>query len=401
MSRPGAGAPDTVHAAARPAAAGMPPARAARHTHRARRAGLTDRYAALSPVQQRVIIAAGFLLLYFVLVTTSVILAPSGSRVAAWWPGAGVSVAALLWARGRTRWVMGAALFVVSLAGNVLGGRPLDVSTGFALANTAESVTVTVLVLLAGGAEAVLASMAGLFHLLRACAAGAIVIAAGAGLTVWRFEGGSGWETARAVAASHAAALLVVLPCVLVAASTSSPPRRTSERAAQWFAVLGVPAAVFAPGQSLPLAFLPFIPLMWGAVRMGQRTVHLQILATGVISSLLTATGGGPFGHLAGSRDPELVTALVQTFLACSALMVLPLSVAIRQRQETMAELTRSEALFRHGFNEALVGMLLLHREGDELRIVEINPVALRLLTSGDGRDETDLLGLDWARLVS
>jgi two-component system, OmpR family, phosphate regulon sensor histidine kinase PhoR len=361
-------------------------------------ATLRERFHALPAVQARALTAAGFLALALALMTVSVALAPPGAKVAAWWPAAGVSAAAVLWARGRLRWAMAGGVFAVSLAGNVLGGRSLGVSAGFAVANTAEAVTVALLVLRAGGSRAALATMSGLFNLVRACAAGAVVAAVGAGLTVWRVEDASGWAAARAVGPSHLAALLVVLPCFLAAGS--SPRRPAAERVGQWFAVVVVTVVVFAPAQSLPLAFLPFVPLMWGAVRMGQRTVHLQIVVTGVLTSVLTSRGGGPAGHLA-TQSPTLAISLVQVFLVCSALMVMPLSVAIRQRQDTTHELVRSEALFRHGFNEALVGMLLLHRDGDELRIVEINPVALRLLTGADGRTESDLVGEDWTHMVS
>ncbi len=98
----------------------------------------------------------------FLLTITSVALAPAGSSVAAWWPAAGVSVAALLWMPGRRRWALGAGLFVVSLVGNLIGDRSLGVSLGFALANLAETVVVTVLLIRAGGARSALASMSGL-----------------------------------------------------------------------------------------------------------------------------------------------------------------------------------------------------------------------------------------------
>ena len=122
----------------------------------------------------------------------------------------------------------------------------------------------------------------------------------------------------------------------------------------------------------------------------------VQLLTPGLLATLLTSAGGGAFGHLGQSRSPEVVTALVQAFLVCSALLVLPLSVAVVQRQETLAALTRSEALYRHGFNSALLGMLLLRRHGDVLVVEEVNAVALRLLTGGDGRDEDDVVGSRW-----
>ena len=334
----------------------------------------------------------------FVLMTTSVVLAPAGSHVAAWWPASGLSVVALLLTRGTRRWLMGAGLLAVSVVANLLGDRTLAVSIGYAVSNLLETVVVTLLLVRAGGARSALASMAGLGKFLQACTAGAAVIAVGAGVTASVSEGADAFAVGRAVGASHAAALLLVLPWFL--GSSPAPERRRSERVAQWVVLIAVVVAVFAPAQSLPLAFVPFVPLMWGAVRMGQRTVYGQLVTAGVLATLLSALGGGPFAHLSAGRPPEVVSMLVQAFVVCAALLVLPLSVAIRQRQETMTELQRSEALFRHGFNGARVGMLLLDRDEGALRIVEINAVALRLLTGDDGRTEDDLLGVSWSQLL-
>jgi len=266
------------------------------------------------------------------------------------------------------------------------------------VSNLLETVVVTLFLVRAGGARSALASMAGLGKFLQACTAGAAVIAVGAGVTASVSEGADAFAVGRAVGASHAAALLLVLPWFL--GSSPAPERRRGERVAQWVVLVAVVVAVFAPAQSLPLAFVPFVPLMWGAVRMGQRTVYGQLVTAGVLATLLSALGGGPFAHLSAGRPPEVVSMLVQAFVVCAALLVLPLSVAIRQRQETMTELQRSEALFRHGFNGARVGMLLLDRDEGALRIVEINAVALRLLTGDDGRTEDDLLGVSWSQLL-
>ena len=359
---------------------------------------LRARFDALPAPLRPVVAVTVPLVAVFGLTVASVVLAPTGSSVAAWWPAAGVSVAALLWLRGRQRWALGAGLLLVSVLGNLLGDRTLPVSIGFALANLAETVVVTLLLIRAGGATSALASMAGLGRFLRACTAGAAVIAVGAGATVELSGTGDFVDVARAVGASHGAALLLVLPWFLGA---SPPPRRRrSERVAQWLALLVVVVLVFSPRQSLPLAFVPFVPLMWGAVRMGQRTVYAQLVTAGVVGTLLSAVGGGPFAHVSAGRPPEAITALVQAFVVCAALLVLPLSVAIRQRQETMTELQRSEALFRHGFNGARVGMLLLRRDDGVLRIVELNSVALRLLTGDDGRTDLDLLDASWSGLL-
>ncbi|GAA4728876.1 hypothetical protein GCM10025782_29590 [Pedococcus ginsenosidimutans] len=355
-------------------------------------------FAALPGATRDVLTFASLLGGVFALMTTSVVLAPAGSHVAAWWPASGLSVVALLWTRGTRRWLMAAGLLAVSVLANLLGARTLAVSAGYAVSNLLETVVVTLLLLRAGGARSALATMAGLGKFLQACTAGAAVIAVGAGVTASVSEGADAFAVGRAVGASHAAALLLVLPWFL--GSSPAPERRRTERVAQWVVLVAVVVAVFAPTQSLPLAFVPFVPLMWGAVRMGQRTVYGQLVTAGVLATLLSALGGGPFAHLSSGRPPEVVSSLVQAFVVCAALLVLPLSVAIRQRQETMTELQRSEALFRHGFNGARVGMLLLDRDGGALRIVEINAVALRLLTGDDGRTEDDLLGQSWSQLL-
>ena len=57
---------------------------------------------------------------------------------------------------------------------------------------------------------------------------------------------------------------------------------------------LGVP-----PGQSLPLAFLPIPGLVWGALRLGLRTVAIQLIVVGALTVRLTIIGGGPFAAAA------------------------------------------------------------------------------------------------------
>lgn len=357
--------------------------------------GVVEWYRDLPPRARDILTAGLALLLVLLLMTTSVALAPAGSRVAAWWPAAGLSVALVLRTRSWWRWLVVALLTLVSLAANLLGGRPLPVAAGFALANTAEAVTVALLLVRSGDPRRALASMVGLFQLVRAVAAGALVIGVGAGLTVALTETGSPVAAGRAAAASHGAAVLIVLPWLLGAAAGTR--RGRLERVAQWVAVLLVPTVVFAPPQVLPLAFVPFVPLMWGAVRMDQRTVCAQLLTTGLLATLLTAAGGGPFGQLGRTSSPEVVTVLVQAFLVSSALLVLPLSVAVVQRQETLTALVRSEALYRNAFNSALLGMLLLRRRDGALEVEEVNAVALGLLTGGDGRDEQDVVGARWS----
>jgi hypothetical protein len=92
-------------------------------------------------VARRVDDARGALLLgvaVFVLGYFAVVLTPSTSSVAAWWPAAGVAVAAVV-----TRWSgrrsLLAAVFVGSALANLAAGRTPAVAAGFATSNTAET----------------------------------------------------------------------------------------------------------------------------------------------------------------------------------------------------------------------------------------------------------------------
>lgn len=211
----------------------------------------------------------------FVLGATAVRFAPPGSTVAVWWPAAGLAVSFLLaTARGPRAWVFVLGVLVSSAAANAYGGRPPLVALCFGVANAAE-VAVVYGLLTRGGRRPALASMEDLWNLLAATLAGALVFGMLAGLTVRLGLGGPFLATASAVTASHAAAVLVFAP-LGIAVGTRRTRRPGFEDLVQWVVVVGLTAWVFNPDQALPLAFLPIPVLVWGALRLGLRTVAIQ-----------------------------------------------------------------------------------------------------------------------------
>ena len=70
-------------------------------------------------------------------------------------------------------------------------------------------------------------------------------------------------------------------------------------------------------------------------------------------------------------------------YILTSALIALPLTLAITQRGRDLDVLSESEALFRRNFTESLTGMLLLARRGDRLEVVDANDTAHELLDNG------------------
>lgn len=314
----------------------------------------------------------------FVLGVTAVRFAPPGSTVAVWWPAAGLAVSFLL-ATGRDRrayvFLVGVLLF--SGAANYYGGRPPVVALCFGVANAAEAAVVHGL-LTRGVRRPTLATMEDLWRLLAATLAGALVFGVLAGITVRFGLDGPFLATMSAVTASHAAAVLVLAPMGLAARARRAQPLGF-EDLVQWVAVVGVTVWVFHAGQPLPLAFLPIPVLVWGALRLGQRTVAVQLLVVGVTAVVMTSLGGGPFASaaLTGGIRPETVGALTQAFLATAAVTALSLAVASTQRRNALAELRDEVELSGVVLDTAASAIVVVDRNGT---IARINATAARLI---------------------
>lgn len=225
----------------------------------------------------------------FALGLLAVTLAPPGSHVAAWWPAAGVSVAAVAASEGSRRRLMLPAVALASLLANLVGGRPLAVAGCFALANTAEAALAGCWLGRKGRPE--LTTMLDLGRLLIAAAAGALLAGAVASTAVWLLQGGMLLATWLSVAASHSAAVLVIVPLIM-RAPVDPGARRRWESSAQWVAVLIVVGLIFAPGQRLPLAFVAVPVLVWAGLRLGVRAATAQLAVVGVLVTVMTAQIG-------------------------------------------------------------------------------------------------------------
>ena len=110
--------------------------------------------------------------------------------------------------------------------------------------------------------------------------------------------------TGRAVLSSHSAALLLIVPlCMQMPKVRRLAPM--SEVITQWVLLGIVILVVFRPGQQLPLGFLPYPLLIWGAMRLTLREVSVQLLVAGGLISALTTIGQGPFVDGRGEPRPR------------------------------------------------------------------------------------------------
>ncbi|EYR63361.1 diguanylate cyclase [Actinotalea ferrariae CF5-4] len=333
----------------------------------------------------------------FGLAVTAVSFAHETGSVSAWWPAAGVGLLAFLATPPGRRWTVPVVVLVATGAANALAGRPLVPSVGYGLSNMLD-VIVTGWWLVRGRNRAVLETVDDVVRLLVATGLGVLALGLGVGTTAALTGYGSFIASAGGAAASHAAAIVVMVPLGL-AARHHGPRRSAVEVAAQSSLLATVVVLVYAFPTTLPLGYALVPALVWGALRFAPRAVATQLLAVGAAMTTLTALGGGP---IAGADLQPQVTALfVQAHLLTLAVVALPLSVAANTRRHVIEGLAASERLFRQGFSESLVGMLLLrlcrgdgtpvHTVGG-LDVVEVNAVAARLL----GEPEERLLGTCW-----
>jgi two-component system phosphate regulon sensor histidine kinase PhoR len=296
-----------------------------------------------------------------------------GSGVAPWWPAAGVAVIAAVAARGR-RILISIVILVVSGGANLLTGSDPAVAIGFGAANAVEALVIASLVADRGPRNSTIGPGA-VGRLLGAIAIGGIAAGVLAALTVVLFEGGDGLTAFMSTTASHASAVLLIAPFALVP-RTSFTPASWGELTIQLAALAVTIGYAFAPGQTLPLSFLPFPVLAWAAFRFGTGLVLLEVAATAAAAATLAFLGGGPFATT-NVAEPTISVGLLQTFTLAIGVSMLLLSGMQNERAALITRLGARERLLRGGIVSGHAGFLLAEEdELGRLHVIEANPVA-------------------------
>ena len=84
---------------------------------------------------------------------------------------------------------------------------------------------------------------------------------------------------------------------------------------------------------------------------------------------------------------------MISTFV-----IVLAMTIVVTQRRSLLARVSSSERILRGGFDDALLGSVILRQRGGAIEVVEINPVAADLLDVG--ADRTCSTGTGWSALT-
>jgi diguanylate cyclase (GGDEF)-like protein/PAS domain S-box-containing protein len=351
------------------------------------------------------------LLLYYMAGKVGLALALEHPSVSLVWPASGIALAALI-LLGQQSWP---TIFLGAFLVNVTGSGAVATSLGIAAGNTLEAALGAYLVSkYAGGRQAF--DRPGSFLRFAALAAiGSTMLSATVGMTSLALGGRAAWGSFahlwRSWWLGDAVGDLVVVPFVVLWINAPRPEwrRREGEIALLLMSLLGVGAVVFSntivhlPAGST-LGYLCVIPLVWAALRFGQREVAAATLMLAGIAVWSTLHNIGPFV----GKTPSESLFLLQLFLGFIVVMSLTvgayvaqgkrierelesargdLEIKVRERTREIsaanADLRKSEARFRDFLESAPDPLLIVDRKG---RIVLVNNQAEKMF--GYGRQE-------------
>lgn len=307
--------------------------------------------------------------------------------VALWWPAAGVAVAAVITAAPRARLGIVLIVMLASFGGNVFAGRPVTLSLLFGLANAAEAAVASWWLLRGRVGRPSLETLHDLWRLLVAAVMGAFVIAAGGTSAVVLVTDEAPWPLFLHLLASHASATLIIVPLVL-----RQPTERIAVPRVEAWAQIGLLTVttilVFDMEPRLSQAFLLLAPLLWAAMRLPLRVTTVEVSLSLMLALTLTAFGLGPLERTLGIASVNASTGalslidfvLTQVFVVSTLVVVLSPALTAHQRRLLLAQVGRSERILRRGFEDALLGEVILTNLSGHLEVVEMNAVAADLL---------------------
>ena len=272
------------------------------------------------------------------------------------WPGAGVTLAALLLLPTRSwGWVF-AAVVVAELGGDLAHGYGVGASLGWTLGNVLEPLVGASLIRRFVHADGALRPVRMLLIFLTFGVVVGPLVGATVGATTTALSFGMALpEVWPKYFIGDALGVLIVTPAVL---ALRTPPTGQSrgEAAALSVISLTVCAGVFSSWGGAWLATMPYLLmpcLTWAALRFGIRGVASLAFVITMIGNAATAYGDGPFAR-AGGPAGQAIT-LLQIFLVISVSCSLLLAALV----DHVSDKERTEARWRHqATHDPLTGLV-------------------------------------------
>ena len=307
---------------------------------------------------------------YLAAISVTFLFPYAGGAIDAIWPASGIALAVLLLSRSSA-WPRFLAVFtVIHFAGDLLAGRSIAASLGFAVADTAETLLgVWVFVRWCPGERVTFTRLREML-LLIAVAAGvngatAVLGAATASLS----SGASMLDFWRTWWIEDGLGILVFTPLIVTWARRPQMPvdwRRLVE--ALSVTALAVASAVLyfaTPRENLTIvhhSYMLLVPLVWAALRLGPRGTAAILTLFAFIEIGLTHAGIGSFPMGGDSATDRIVA--VQLYLCVKAVIALLLTGAFSGGRLNEAALRSSEERFRSAMRRSPIGMAIVDQQG-------------------------------------
>lgn len=330
------------------------------------------------PASADALFVLGSLLAILAITWFSLVTQPATLATTAWWPAAGVALGlGIRFPRVRV-WPLAMAVALITFPVLIWAGRPLLLAVGLSAAVGLEMVVGT---LILRGRQDVLPSLSAprdIGRLLVAVVAAAVtydLVSVAVSLAVGDTAGA--WTRFVTGAPKHAAGMILLTPLFMSRPERPSKATRL-EAVAQIAVSLAVAVGVFAVNPRLPLAFLPFVPLVWAALRLSTRLMLLEILAVAAIASVGSTRGDGPFAF--DRLGAEWGSIMLQIFEVSIVIVFLALSLSVGREREMAQRLNESEELFRRIFDASVAGQLIVQDRGDGWVVQRNNGSAESLL---------------------
>jgi len=198
------------------------------------------------------------------------------------------------------------------------------------------------------------------------------------------------------VGVQHALSILLLVAAVL--ATRDGLGHQVRGRpillAVQTSALIVALLVVFLPTDAAALGFAPVPIVVWASIAFDLRVVTWQLLGIATMVTLTTSAGRGPFADEV--MRAEHIGSISLGYIACAALITLPLALIVSQREVLLNLAVSDEQLFRRTFTESPLGMVLMREQAGGLEITEVNAAAVQILGAPtielEGRRFTDLV---------
>jgi PAS domain S-box-containing protein len=330
---------------------------------------------------------AGLMALTGVLGLGAVLAAPATTHIGGMWP-VGLVSGTLVYVGRRAVPPLAAGFLVLAFATYALGGYPIGVSAGYAVAIVVEALVTLQVLTVRWGYGRRLSEDLDLARFTMAAGAGAFTGALLFTLTSAVSGFGEPWAVFLITLSTHLASQLILLAFFMEAFRHpgESGPR---ERAVRWVIAILVTLGAFVPTRLPGMVFFVLPVIAWAALRASMREALTLLLVVATLASVLINFDRGPFVALDvfRGRPAELDSAPQQAFLLGCALVCLPFALAVaRSRQHALEADTERDRLRR--VVSGATGMAIIETDAKG-RVTLFNPGAELLL----GYSEDELLG--------